>query len=321
MEMEMINVIDDVLDIDDDPIDNGANDHVEIHPCFFRGILFSSRLVNYIKEFANVIYNSHPFIKRTIDYIDYQFRAGQSCMTNRRIEPLDNNWISIGWLGTDPSIAFGSDPSFGLGTDPSFGLGTGLCVGGTDQSIRYFLNTRMFSDLDQYADKNTTIKNAIISNRDSMLHPWVQIKVEIQNPNDSNPTQVLNHAIYISRNLETSNIDSNIFYSRDFLLENATKLAHYNRPSSARFLSIQYVHDKMNAPIVLELDPAYFYEKNELFMPAFILHLLEHQGEPFYFDMAYTLHIIDNQINIFELKSTKYIILNRYSYDIRNLYK
>ena len=55
---------------------------------------------------------------------------------------------------------------------------------------------------------------------------------------------------------------------------------------------------------------------NELFSPAFLLRLLDHQLEPFYFDDNYQLVLVDNNLVSFILKPNQYIQLNLNTYDI-----
>jgi len=239
----------------------------EIHPCYFRTILFGSRIFNTINDIAVYLYKNTPFIKTSLDFISYQCLSVQSCMINQRIEPFEPNWVSIGWLYLDPI------------------------------EYNYSLRTKMFSNITNESIINDQIKtftnSILIHNLYFMIHPWLQIKTNF----------FKNESRYISRTINT-------FNTFDFSLENKKK------KSSVRFLSVEYLHESMEKSISLTIDPAYLYEDNDIFMPSFILHLLEHQSEPFYFGMSYRLHIIDHLVNIIELKSNQYIQLSENSYEI-----
>jgi len=96
--------------------------------------------------------------------------------------------------------------------------------------------------------------------------------------------------------------------------------------SKTHFLSIQYTHPKMNKPINIDLDKKFFIVGNELLSSSFVLRCLEYQKginnnsfffkkigikEFYYFDMNYKLSIMDNSINMFEINSDEYILVEK----------
>jgi hypothetical protein len=89
--------------------------------------------------------------------------------------------------------------------------------------------------------------------------------------------------------------------------------------SPIRFISIKYSHPKMKDNLYLELDNTMYIISNSLFSPVFVRRLLEYQTEDFVFDKNYKLVIMDNNINTIELDFTKYIILEKESYNIINM--
>jgi hypothetical protein len=84
--------------------------------------------------------------------------------------------------------------------------------------------------------------------------------------------------------------------------------------SPAKFLSIEYKHPEMKNSIELTLDRSWFYTGNVLFTPTFVLRALKYQSELFFFDMDYTICIMDKDINIVELDYNKYILLTETGY-------
>lgn len=82
------------------------------------------------------------------------------------------------------------------------------------------------------------------------------------------------------------------------------------------FLSVEYSHPCMEHKINIEIDPLLYLDQNELFSSIFVLRCLEYQPLPYVFDSEYKLHIMDNEIKIFELESNEYIKLNKSSYTI-----
>jgi len=87
-------------------------------------------------------------------------------------------------------------------------------------------------------------------------------------------------------------------------------------PSFARFLSVEYSHPEMTGTIVIEMNKGFWVERNQLLSAAFVKRCLEYQNKPYYFDMNYTLKIMDDNINIFEMGSDSYVMVGRDDYKI-----
>jgi len=104
-----------------------------------------------------------------------------------------------------------------------------------------------------------------------------------------------------------------IFSKTEYFVISRLWSAFYQFPtfekSSLRFLSIEYAHPKMEDRIPLKIDPCWYIVRNELFMASMIMHLLEHQLESYHFDMNYTLHLMDNNIQMHTLTSDQYVVL------------
>jgi hypothetical protein len=86
--------------------------------------------------------------------------------------------------------------------------------------------------------------------------------------------------------------------------------------SQIRFLSIEYTHPDMDIRIPFEIDPQIYMLGNELFSVSMVKHLLEHQSEKYVFDMKYTIFLMDNHINMYELKYNEYIFLDKKNINI-----
>jgi hypothetical protein len=84
------------------------------------------------------------------------------------------------------------------------------------------------------------------------------------------------------------------------------------------FLSIEYSHPCMENKINIEIDPLFYLDQNELFSSIFVLRCLEYQPLPYVFDSDYKIHIMDNEIKMFDLGSNEYIKLNKSGYTIIN---
>ena len=89
--------------------------------------------------------------------------------------------------------------------------------------------------------------------------------------------------------------------------------------SNVSFISVNYVHPKMNSPIALNIDKSMLLTQNELFTPTFVRRYLDYQEEEFVFDMNYLIKIIDSDINMIELTSNQYIRIDKDKYAIEKL--
>lgn len=85
------------------------------------------------------------------------------------------------------------------------------------------------------------------------------------------------------------------------------------------FLAVQYTHPKLKEPIDITVPSSYFVLGNKLYSSTFVLRSLQYQPKYYIFDENYTLQIIDNEINTFEIKSNQYIYIEENSYKILTL--
>lgn len=87
-------------------------------------------------------------------------------------------------------------------------------------------------------------------------------------------------------------------------------------PCNFSFLSIKYTHPIMDNVIYLDIDKNYYFNGNKILSPLFIKKYLRHQSRDYYFDMDYTIEIMDNDVETFYLSSNQYILLGDSTYSI-----
>lgn len=87
-------------------------------------------------------------------------------------------------------------------------------------------------------------------------------------------------------------------------------------PAKTRFLSIEYRKSLDSPPISIELKDEDYQYGNTILSPLFVLRYLKYNSPQTYFNMQYTLCIMDDSLNYFELDSTQYIILGKKEYII-----
>ena len=105
------------------------------------------------------------------------------------------------------------------------------------------------------------------------------------------------------------------YFSRTFFpgykpsLENIVK-----EKCNFEFTYMEYTHPKMMYVVELILPNGIWMVGNELFTPAFILRLLQHQSSYYYFDLDYKINIVDHNIHNTTLSSSSYILLDKDTY-------
>jgi hypothetical protein len=86
--------------------------------------------------------------------------------------------------------------------------------------------------------------------------------------------------------------------------------------SDVSFLYVEYTCG--NKSISLNISEEYMYIGNELFSPAFVLRLLEHQTEYYIFNCDYKINILDKTLITHRLSYYNYLILEKSQIQIRN---
>jgi len=93
------------------------------------------------------------------------------------------------------------------------------------------------------------------------------------------------------------------------------------RPSSVRFLAIQYVHPTLPKPVLLDLPTGYYQVGNELFSAAFIEWLLQQQSfwwcHGHVVSPGYDLLLMDDQLAYTVLRFGQYVRLSATGYETK----
>jgi len=106
-----------------------------------------------------------------------------------------------------------------------------------------------------------------------------------------------------------------LYFSRTFFPGYKPSLENIVREKcNIEFTYIEYTHPKMMYAIELILPNGIWVVGNELFTPAFILRLLQHQSSYYYFDLDYKINIVDHNIHNNTLSSNNYIVLDKNTY-------
>jgi hypothetical protein len=90
--------------------------------------------------------------------------------------------------------------------------------------------------------------------------------------------------------------------------------------SNTSFISIEYVHPKLDKPLSIKLPRNYFVVGNEILTDIFVCRYLiyEYGKHVIFEDMDYKLNIIDSNINMLSFGKDKYIELTKNGYSVKD---
>ena len=81
------------------------------------------------------------------------------------------------------------------------------------------------------------------------------------------------------------------------------------------FMTICYIEKDTKKKIDIDIPKKYLIEDNEILGPCFVYRLLKYKSEYFEFKKNYTIEIMDQDCNVFNLSSQEYIKLKNNSYE------
>lgn len=215
--------------------------------------------------------DKNSILNLSLEYSVYLIEYVKSFIFYYRVEPFNNNWISISYvdqMGDDNTLSFMFDEIY-------------------DEldTIHFFKDTIDNDYCDDFKDWYNTAKSVLINER-KVYDCLIGMRVD-------------NKYIY-----KVCNIEEDAFDVLPFEL------------SVVKFLSIQYIHPELEKSIVIEIDKNAYLVDNEILSCTFVKRALEYSCNNKNFDTDYVLHIMDNNLKMFELKSDEYIRLEKDSYKI-----
>lgn len=84
-------------------------------------------------------------------------------------------------------------------------------------------------------------------------------------------------------------------------------------------ISIEYTNPKMENGIVLDIPRGFMNVGNQILSPAFVHRCLEYQNKPYYFDMNYTLKIMDSCTETYEMGSEEMVVFEKMGFRIERI--
>jgi hypothetical protein len=84
-------------------------------------------------------------------------------------------------------------------------------------------------------------------------------------------------------------------------------------------ISVEYTQPRMKEGIMLDVPREFMNVGNEILSPAFVYRCLKYQNKPFYFDMDYTVKILDSFVSASEVKSDEMVVFEKTGFQIVKL--
>ena len=239
-------------------------------------ILWYSGKIQYIKCKSKYLYDNYPLIKSGVDNTTYGALFLKSKILDYRIEPLRTNWIST-------SILLSHNSTNILNSDTHYAEIYEYID--TDEIDKENLD-KIFAD--NFKNACESAKSIALST-DKILETMVTMK---------RGDQYINYVFNKKDSKNTVSLEFPISINR-------TKL-----------LSIEYNHPDMKNTIFMDLNEKIYLNNNEILSPLFVRRWLEYQSTGFFFDLRYNLKIMDTNVNTFDLKSDKHLLILKNDYEV-----
>ena len=93
-----------------------------------------------------------------------------------------------------------------------------------------------------------------------------------------------------------------------------TKLTYDKSP--AKFLLVEYIHPQMEEAIEIKVSTEWCVIGNELFSPTFVLRALQYQSKFYVFDNMYTIRLMTETCEQYELGADMYVRINETGFEV-----
>lgn len=265
------------------------------------------------------LYQNNRFVKNAIDSFNYVRKYIYAKWTNIRVEPYYPQWISSCTLSCDPwqlKVTVLENNDYHIYFDQSDEVAQQSIIKGTKFPL-------------SFGQRNESPQQLMIEGTKFPLSFGCTLS-ESYHCNGDWPKKCAQESYVMECAIQSESAKSGdfetlmlmksdgLYLSRTVYCLNKHKecLPISWEPSFARFLSVEYSHPEMTSPIILEIDNGFWVEGNHLFSAAFVQRCLEYQNKPYYFDMNYKLKIMDDNINMFEMTSESYIVVDKHGYNV-----
>ena len=194
----------------------------------------------------------------------------------------------------------------------------------------YYYNT--YDTIRNGVDRFTETMNFVLGNRISIPDSknWSQVCMDVQfNKYDSvhyyesshllddnlSPKDAITHFKNVFESIQEADDAMILMKYQDLyrikwyckLFKNNIDVEENLKISSFKPISITCKCEKVEKPIEIEIPDSMWCVGNELFTPVFIHRCIKHQGIPYVHSAEYVIEIIDENVNIHQIKNGEYI--------------
>jgi hypothetical protein len=275
---------DEVSEQDDDEVSEHDDSKFSISDLLIPVFMLCTNLLHSTYTLCSAMYTFHPASKQAIDILSYAGEHIRGYYQHYRVEPFCPNWVCI-YAHTQqiqPDICYIMFPEVPMKTTQ------------LDEAYECM-----------YIDTTQVLALGAFS---KIMHQTLSYIPDIlRTPNLIDCLLLCKYDDrYISRVITNK-------VGPELVIETAAKR------SRVSFLSVEYTHPSLPAPIMIDLPRNMFYVGNDLLSAAFIKRHLEYRHNHYVLNDEYTLNIMDNMMNIIKLDTNKYIRLSERTFEIRSI--
>ena len=257
-----------------------------IHSFAFKAITNYSYTKNVTYKLANYIYNYHPIITNSTDITNYGFHFLYAMYFDENIEPYHKFWISSNLL-IQSNFNHTDDINYNIITNYDF-------IYDYNSLARKYMFIRFLNNyyiLLSYSKFNTLCNQKLLYANYNNIY--------------------ISRVITNNQNLSTD-ISKNLF----------NHVSYFFQPSKVQFLSVTLTITspvRAKVDIDIDIDTNLMYINNELFSTAFLLRYIHYNNIDINLNNNYVLDIMDNDINMIQIKPNEYLVLNNTDYTIKRV--
>lgn len=273
---------DDVVDTydDDDCDDSTPSSNNTITDLIIKFFFIYTNCLHQTYKLCEAIYQYHPVSTEAIDILYYYAQCVSGYYMDYRVEPFSKNWTSVlvHTRHTHDAVVNVFYPSIPMHTT---------------QLTEYIEPV--------YSTNKSLLQLGVFAKNIRELTPIMQTTNMIPDFIDAMLLCYYDNR-YISKVIHPTAISNQIDIDT-------------NAPRSrVSFLSITYNHPDQTAHIPIDLPRNMFYTGNEILSSAFIKRYLEYNHTHYIMNEEYTIQIMDNMLQTFDLDNTQYVLLKERAY-------
>jgi hypothetical protein len=249
-------------------------------------------------------YENNWITRVMVDSADYIGRFISAKINGTLLEPYSTQWINACILCEVPDQS-----------SPVAKLPSNLVV-----EKRSFSDQKRYKYIDLYQHSNHLVLSSADNPRRGLskddlgiFKNWCSLKDDYLEDDDRELLMILKSGgQYLSRVAISRTNPQNVTYHG--FVEDNSDIFILSRMNV--IISVEYTNPKMENSITLDIPRGFMNVGNQILSPAFVYRCLKYQNKPYYFDMNYTLKIMDSCTETYEMGSEEMVVFEKTGFRI-----